>query len=125
MSPDIFLKAVEKLEEAGFKVTAILTVVDAEEPPLRGLDPRHRGLLDHGPQVGGHHEHRPPHAEHPDQHPPLVQRLGDGRRGNGVGPGPDGEEDRCRIGRVQRHDARCGLDRVLRTGGGAQRLPEA
>jgi methionyl-tRNA synthetase len=63
------------------------------------------GRLDHRHQGSGHHEHRPPHPEHPYQGAFGVQRVLDVRVA-GPGASPGRQVDRRRVGAVQPDDVR-------------------
>jgi hypothetical protein len=62
--------------------------------------------LDHRHQAGRHDEHRPAHAEHPDQRSLLVQRVLDGRFTDFASAGPGGQVHRRRVGAVQADQVR-------------------
>ncbi|MFI5430050.1 hypothetical protein [Aeromicrobium sp. UC242_57] len=53
-----------------------------------------------------HDEDRAAHREHPDQAAIVVQGLLETGGGEARRPGSSGQEGRCRIGAVQRHDGR-------------------
>jgi hypothetical protein len=68
-------------------------------------------------------EHRPAHAEHPDQRTIVVQRT---LRGRNITPwytGGDTEVDRSRVGGVQRDQRSGRLDRIGRLAARAEPMP--
>ena len=69
----------------------------------------------------GKHEQRPPHPDHPQDAPLLVQRALELGTLDSASPGR--EEDRRRVGRVQAHQSAGQLDCIASTRAGREKVP--
>jgi len=95
-----------------------------EPPALARGDCACAGGFDHGDEVAWDDEERAPHAEHAHERPLLVQLVLDVRGRDIDGACPHGEEDGGRVGRVERDQAPCGLERGAGRGGRYEPMAE-
>jgi hypothetical protein len=80
-----------------------------EPPALTWREGLRAGGVDHAGELGRDDEHRAPHAEHPHEGSPLVERVLQIRDGEPLHARPCREVDARRIARVDGDDAAHGL----------------
>ena len=115
----------EVVEPRGRVLRDAARLDEALQPPA--LARRHRpgaGRVDDLDELPWDDPERPPHGEHPDERPPVVElglEVGDLEAGR---PRPDREEDRRRVAGVQDDDGAGRRERVARACLGGQPVAE-